>query len=88
MPGGVHGSAGRCVGKPLRVLVRAGPGAVGIGKEPFRRWWGKGLGQDELEGARPEAAAVVWAVDDQPLEDSGMIYLSLAYITVQSHSSY
>lgn len=52
-----------------------GAGGSRLWKGALQLLGGAPGGQDELEGARPEAVAVVQAEHDQPLEDSGVIHL-------------
>lgn len=54
---------------------------MGIGKE-WSSCWGRGLGRkDPLEGASPDAAAMVQAMNDQSLEGSGVTYYGVTSST-------
>lgn len=54
---------------------------MGIGKE-WSSCWGRGVERkDGLEGARPDAAAMVQAMNDRFLEGSGVTYYGVTSST-------
>lgn len=69
----VHTSATKTERGPLGVLVGRDPEPLALGRQ-IPASWGKGCwGRTGRRRESPEAAAMVQATDDQPLEGSGRV---------------